>query len=132
MTTFVAPADLFRVDGNRVYLIASKSTTSNHLVFPAEPGQQTVELGPEGVLYTWTSQEFPPPSPPALTDGEFCPYGVGYVEFPEGLLVEGRLTTCDPEELVIGGRMRVVIVPFAGGETFAFAPVADGAPEGDQ
>lgn len=132
MTTFVAPADLYQVDGDRVYLIASKSSTSKHLVFPAEYGQEVVKLGPEGVLFTWTSQEFPPPSPPALPDGEFRSYGVGYVEFPEGLLVEGRLTTCRPDELTIGGRMRVVVAPFAGGETFAFAPVADAAEEGEQ
>lgn len=132
MTTFVAPHDLFRVDGDRVFLIASRSSTSEHLVFPAEPGQEVVELAPEGVLYTWTSQEFPPPSPPALSDGEFRPYGVGYVEFPEGLLVEGRLTTCDPAELEIGGRMKVVLEPFAGGETFAFAPVPADEAEGVQ
>lgn len=131
MTTFVAPTDLFRVDGDSVYLIASKSSMSEHLVFPAEPGQAVVELGPEGRLFTWTSQQFPPPSPPALPDGEFRPFGVGYVEFDEGLLVEGRLTTCDPAELTIGGRMRVVVEPFAGGETFAFAPVQDHA-EGGQ
>ncbi|MFC9841075.1 Zn-ribbon domain-containing OB-fold protein [Rhodococcus sp. NPDC127530] len=131
MTTFVAPTDLFRVDGDRVYLIASRSSTSDHLVFPAESDQEVVELAPEGLLYTWTSQEFPPPSPPALPDGEFRPFGVGYVEFPEGLLVEGRLTTCNPDELTIDGRMRVVVVPFAGGDTFAFAPVADSA-EGEQ
>ncbi|OOL33382.1 hypothetical protein GQ85_01820 [Rhodococcus rhodochrous] len=131
MTTFVPPSDLFRVDGDSVYLIASRSSTSDHLVFPAEPGQEVLELGPEGRLYTWTSQEFPPPSPPALPDGDFRPFGVGYVEFPEGLLVEGRLTTCNPDELTIGGRMQVVLVPFAGGETFAFAPAMDRA-EGDQ
>jgi uncharacterized OB-fold protein len=131
MTTFVTPTDLFRVDGDRVYLIASRSSTSDHLVFPAESDQEVVELAPEGLLYTWTSQEFPPPSPPALPDGEFRPFGVGYVEFPEGLLVEGRLTTCNPDELTIDGRMRVVVVPFAGGDTFAFAPVTDSA-EGEQ
>ncbi|QIX53774.1 OB-fold domain-containing protein [Rhodococcus sp. DMU1] len=130
MTTFVPPSDLFRVDGDSVYLLASRSSTSDHLVFPAEAGREVVELGPEGRLYTWTSQEFPPPSPPALPDGDFRPFGVGYVEFPQGLLVEGRLTTCNPDELTIGGRMRVVLVPFAGGEIFAFAP-ADRA-EGDQ
>ena len=125
MTSFVPPENLFRVDGDSVYLIASTSSTSNHLVFPAEPGQEVVELGPEGSLYTWTSQEFPPPSPPALPNGEFRPFGVGYLEFDEGLLVEGRLTTCDPTELTIGRRMRVVVEPYAGGKIFAFAPTSD-------
>ncbi|MDV7241891.1 MULTISPECIES: Zn-ribbon domain-containing OB-fold protein [Rhodococcus] len=123
MAEFVSPPDLFRVDGENVHLLASTSSTSQYLVFPAEPDRSVIELSSEGTLYTWTSQEFPPPSPPALKDGEFRSYGVGYVEFPEGLLVEGRLTSCDPSELPIGGRMKVVTIPFAGGETFAFEPI---------
>lgn len=122
-TVFETPSDLFRVDGDDVRLLASLSTTSEFLVFPPEPGMEVIELSPEGSLFTWTSQEFPPPSPPAIPDGaEFTPYGVGYVEFPEGLLVEGRLTTLDPDQLTIGATMRVVIVDYAGGSTFAFSP----------
>lgn len=124
MTVFVAPPDLYRVDEQGVHLLASHSAISDHLTFPAEPGQDVVELDTEGTLYTWTSQEFTPPAP-ALADGEFTVYGVGYVEFAQGLLVEGRLTTCDPAQLSIGGRMTVVTIPFAGGQTFAFAPVTD-------
>jgi len=119
--TFTAPDGLFRVGDDGVHLIASRSSRSEFLVFPAEPGQETVELSTSGTLYTWTSQEFVPPAP-AITDGEFRSYGVGYVEFPEGILVEGRLTTCDPAELPIGGPMRVITIPFAGGETAAFTP----------
>jgi uncharacterized OB-fold protein len=122
--TYTTPSGLYRAGSEGVHLLASKSSTSTHLVFPAEPEQEIVELGCEGALFTWTSQEFPPPSPPAVPDGEFHSYGVGYVEFAEGLLVEGRLTTCDPARLAIGSRMRVITVPFAGGETFAFEPVA--------
>lgn len=122
MTDFATPQDLYRVDDDGVHLLASASSTSDYLVFPAEPGQEIHELSAEGPLFTWTSQEFPPPSPPAIRDGEFRSYGVGYVEFPEGLLVEGRLTSCDPEVLSIGAQMKVVTIPFAGGETFAFAP----------
>lgn len=123
MSEFATPDGLFRVDGEDVYLQASTSSVSESLVFPPEAGQDRVELGPTGVLYSWTSQEFPPPSPPALPDGEFRRYGVGYLEFPEGLLVEGRLTTCDPDDLEIGGAMKIVIIPFAGGDTFAFMPI---------
>lgn len=129
MAEFVAPPDLFRVDGDRVHLLASRSAISDHLVFPAEPGQEVVELGTEGVLFTWTTQEFPPPVPPALPVENFEPFGVGYLEFAEGLMVEGRLTTCRPQDLTIGGRMKVVAAPYAGGQTFAFAPVVDGEDE---
>ena len=43
------------------------------------------------MLWTWTTQGFEP-KPPYVADGEFEPYGVGYVEFPGFLRVEGRLT----------------------------------------
>lgn len=123
MSKFSTPTDLFIEVDDGVRLLASSSSVSDNLVFPAEEGQETVRLSPTGTLYTWTSQEFPPPSPPAIReDGEFSPFGVGYVEFSEGLLVEGRLTTCLASELAIGMPMKVVLVPFAGGETFAFAP----------
>ena len=65
----------------------------------------------------------------------FAPYAVGYVELPEGILIEGRLTESDPERLAIGQEMELVLVGFrtepATAEqpsrevvTFAFAPVA--------
>ena len=56
---FQTPADLFRVDSDGVRLQASTSSISDYLTFPAEPGQERVDLSPEGVLFTWTSQEFP-------------------------------------------------------------------------
>jgi uncharacterized OB-fold protein len=61
----------------------------------------------------------------------FEPYGVGYVELPGACIVESRLTTADPEQLYIGQRMRVTVVPFAtdsdGTEllTYAFAPAEE-------
>ena len=42
--TFTAPDGLFRVGDDGVHLIASRSSRSEFLVFPAEPGQETVEL----------------------------------------------------------------------------------------
>jgi uncharacterized OB-fold protein len=55
------------------------------------------------------------------------PYGVGYVELPDEVRVESRLTTT--ESLRIGMDMELVLMPFrtddAGNEvvTFAFRPV---------
>ena len=79
-------------------------------------------LPPQGTLWTWTTQGFEP-KPPYLPDGEFEPYGVGYVEFPGYLRVEGRLTESSPERLQIGMTMRVVTVARAGHTTYAFAAV---------
>ena len=59
------------------------------------------------------------------------PFGVGYVELPEGIRVEGRLTVNDPAQLEIGMELELSIEKFledeAGNDvvTFAFAPVRE-------
>jgi uncharacterized OB-fold protein len=86
-------------------------------------------LSRRGRLWAWTTQEFPPPSPPYAgpTGAAFVPYGVGYVELADGVRVETRLTAT--EGLRIGIDMELVLVPFRtdddGNEvmTFAFRPV---------
>jgi uncharacterized OB-fold protein len=51
---------------------------------------EAVELSTEGTLYTYTTQEFPPPLPyKGIRDPKvFQPYVVGFVELAEGVLVE--------------------------------------------
>jgi uncharacterized OB-fold protein len=86
-------------------------------------------LPPRGRLWAWTTQEFPPPSPPYTgpTGRDFVPYGVGYVELGDEVRVEARLT--ETEGLETGMEMELVLVPFRtddeGNEvvTFAFRPV---------
>ncbi len=121
-------------------LIGSKCGACGEVTFPAQSAcpacpaddSETVELSRRGRLWTWTVQNFLPPVPYAGEAAEFTPYGVGYIELPEGLRVESRLTENDPARLEIGMEMELVIERFAddgnGGElvTFAFAPV-DGA-----
>src|SRR5262245_20690236 len=85
-----------------------------------------------GRLWAWTTQEFPPPSPPYAgpTGAAFVPYGVGYVELPGEVKVETRLTQADPEALRAGMEMELVVVAFRTDDdgtevvTFAFRPVA--------
>jgi uncharacterized OB-fold protein len=79
-------------------------------------------LPPRGTLWTWTTQGFEPKPPYVPDEGEFRPYGVGYVEFEGYLRVEGRLTEADPERLAIGMPMEVVALERGGGVTYAFAP----------
>lgn len=89
-------------------------------------------LSRRGRLWAWTTQSFPPPSPPYTgpTGEDFEPFGVGYVELPGEVKVETRLTTVDPAVLAPGMEMELTIVPFRtddrGNEivTFAFRPVA--------
>ena len=98
----------------------------------AVDGSLEALLSRRGRLWAWTTQDFPPPSPPysGPTGEDFVPFGVGYVELPGEVKVETRLTEADPEVLVHGMEMELAIVPFRiddeGNEvvTFAFRPVA--------
>lgn len=80
-------------------------------------------LEPTGTLWSWTIQRFEPKEP-YIGAQPFEPYGVGYVELADGVLVESRLTIADPEQLEIGQTMELVVVPFADHFTFAFRPAA--------
>jgi uncharacterized OB-fold protein len=75
-----------------------------------------------GSLWTWTTQGFPPKSPPFKAGIDYEPYAVGYVEFAGQARVEGRLTESDPDKLRIGMEMETVLIPFGDGVTFAFRP----------
>jgi uncharacterized OB-fold protein len=126
-------------------LIAAECADCGLVSFPAAghcvrcAGSESVQrlLADRGTLWTFTTQNFRPPSPPydgSDTAETFRPYTVGYVELPGEVLVEARLTEPDPDRLTIGQAMRLAIVPYTvdpdGTEvlTFAFAP-ADAAEE---
>jgi len=131
---------LFTWPDEQPRLIASRHRGTGQIGFPAgaDDALEQVLLSRTGTLFTWTTQQFVPPSPPYTgeTDADsFEPYAVGYVELAEGILVEGRLTEMDPERLAIGMEMELVVIPFRlerGSEadpdrevvTFAFAPLA--------
>jgi uncharacterized OB-fold protein len=86
-------------------------------------------LARRGRLWAWTTQAFPPPSPPYAgpTGDAFVPFAVGYVELADEVKVETRLT--ETEGLRIGMDMELVLVPFRTSDpaneivTFAFRPV---------
>ena len=118
-------------------LIGSRCTACGIVTFPAQascprcPSTEMAEhlLPRQGRLWAWTTQEFPPPSPPYAgpTGDDFVPYAVGYVELGDEVRVETRLT--ETAGLRIGMEMELVLVPFRtddeGNEvvTFAFRPV---------
>jgi uncharacterized OB-fold protein len=120
-------------------LIGSRCSACGIVTFPSQDScprcastdmrEQLLER--RGRLWAWTTQNFPPPSPPyAGPTGEtFVPFGIGYVELPGEVKVEARLTDADPERLKEGMEMELVVVPFRtdddGNEvmTFAFRPV---------
>ncbi|MDT5213960.1 MAG: uncharacterized protein QOK18_2199, partial [Mycobacterium sp.] len=74
MSTLITEG-LFRVDGDRAVLFASRRRSSGVVKFPAERPElfdgdpeiqddiEAIELSTEGTLYTYTTQEFAPPLP---------------------------------------------------------------------
>ena len=120
-------------------LIGSRCRSCGIVTFPAQDScprcaaTEMVEalLARRGRLWAWTTQHFPPPSPPysGPTGRDFVPFGVGFVELPGEVKVETRLTESDPDVLALGMEMELVLVPFRtdadGTEvvTFAFRPV---------
>jgi uncharacterized protein len=120
-------------------LIGARCADCGVVTFPAQascPRCTGQDLGRHllprtGTLWSWTVQGFLPKNPPYIgteTQLSFVPYGVGYVQLADEVIVESRLTTADPSQLKIGGQMELVIQPFTtdteGREvlTFAFAP----------
>jgi uncharacterized protein len=136
MTAVIADG-LFRVDGKRAVLFGSKRRSTGVVKFPAERPElfdgtddiKPLELSTEGTLFTFTTQEFAPP-PPYKGDRSpdaFRPYVVGYVELPEGVLVETLIVGASADELRIGQPMvsTTTTVDTADGHslvTFAFTP----------
>ena len=130
---------LFTWPSEKPQLIGSRCSACEIVTFPSQdscPRCASTDmrehlLARRGRLWAWTTQHFPPPSPPyAGPTGEaFVPFGIGYVELPGEVKVEAHLTEADPARLAEGMEMELVIVPFNtddnGNEvvTFAFRPV---------
>jgi uncharacterized OB-fold protein len=115
-------AGLFTWPAAKPALLASRCRQCGIANFPvaescmACSGQDVAveELPGRGTLWTWTIQHFMPKTPYKSneTAQTFRPYGVGYVELPGGVRVEGRLTENDPAKLRIGMAMDVVFEPY--------------------
>jgi uncharacterized OB-fold protein len=139
MTRVPVAEGIFTWPSDDPQLIGSRCTACGIVTFPAQdscPRCASTEmegrlLPRRGRLWAWTTQDFPPPSPPyAGPTGEgFVPFGVGYVELSDEVKVETHLTESDPDRLAQGMEMELVVVPFRtdddGNEvvTFAFRPV---------
>jgi uncharacterized OB-fold protein len=117
-------------------LIGSRCTACGMVTFPAQgscPRCASTDmaehlLARRGRLWAWTTQDFPPPSPPFAGAGgrAFVPFGIGYVDLGD-VKVETRLTETDG--LQPGMEMQLVLVPFRADDegndvvTFAFRKV---------
>jgi uncharacterized OB-fold protein len=136
MSTLITEG-LFRVDGDRAVLFGSRRRSSGVVKFPAERPElfdgtddiEKIELSTEGTLYTYTTQEFAPPLPYKghRSAENFRPYVVGFVELPEGLLVEALIVDTSADALRIGQPMvsTTTTLETADGQslsTYAFRP----------
>ncbi|MGV0813336.1 OB-fold domain-containing protein [Mycolicibacterium boenickei] len=142
MAEVIDPGIMEIIDG-RLRLVGGRCGACGEIEFPRKQSCRDcggvdiagVPLADQGVLWSWTVQRFPPPSPPYFgAADEFEPFGVGYVELPGQVIVETRLTESDPDRLRIGMPMAlsdVDVVTETGKTalTFAFAPVE---PRGDR
>jgi uncharacterized OB-fold protein len=138
-TPAIAPG-LFTWPSDEPRLIGSRCADCGVMTFPVQPDcprcssdKMTEALfDRRGILWTFTTQEFIPKSPPygrTDTADTFRPFAIGYVEFAGQARVEGRIDCDDLTALRIGMEMEVVVVPFqrAGDPpevvTYAFRPV---------
>lgn len=128
-----APPGLWVERGDGVHLIAARRRSDQRVAFPMPDGAEAahyarLELPPRGLLWSFTVQRFSPKAPfiGASAQQSFAPYAVGYVEFPELVIVEGRIVIDDFAKLEIGMPMRVTLEMVGSDQLarqiFAFAP----------
>jgi uncharacterized OB-fold protein len=104
-------------------MLASRCPRCDARAYPVQSGcarcgsvdLEAIELSPTGTIWTWTSQEFRPIAPPYTGPGTaetFTPYYVGFVEVPEGLCVEVRLTGFGDRTPRIGEQVTLTVLAF--------------------
>jgi uncharacterized protein len=116
-------------------LIGGRHRASRRLVFPLPPDSEThepVELPTRGTLWSFTVQRFAPKSPPYGGAEPFEPYAMGYVELPDALIVESRLTEVEFDGMRLGMPMELTTTRLRTDPdgtvvlTYAFRPVRAG------
>lgn len=120
-------AGLFSDEGGAV-LHGARCTTCNTPYFPkaahcrnpdcAKSNIEACSFGGEGVLWSYSVADFPPP-PPHRYDKPFVPYAIGVVDLDSGLRVVGQMTDA-VEAMRVGARVRLVIEPVHHEEGRAF------------
>jgi len=103
--------DLFEVTPDGVFLLSAKCNECGTYFFPqyhaqhrpgcSRKGVEKVFLSNKGKLASYTIQHYMCP-PPFKTTENITPYGIGLVEFPEGIQVAGLIVEGDLDELKVG------------------------------
>jgi uncharacterized OB-fold protein len=73
---------------------------------------EEVTLSGTGKLYAFSVMYYPAP-PPYKPANPFVPFGIGWVELPEGLVVYSLLTENDASKLKVGMRLELTFNKFA-------------------
>lgn len=122
--------------GEEAYLIGSRCCSCGDVFFIKRDyclncqssDLEEVALNRRGKLWGFTVMFYPAP-PPYKPPDPFVPYGVGWVELPDGVMVHSVLTASNPGQLHVGMDMELVIEKLDGDEegndimTYKFHPV---------
>jgi uncharacterized OB-fold protein len=108
---------LFEETADGARLIGSRCNGCGTSYFPQAPGcrnpdctaprLERAHLPQQGRLISYTVQRYRPPALFRMDD--WAPYAIGLVDLGDGVEVMGMLTGVDPEAIVIGIPMRLVI-----------------------
>lgn len=112
-------------DSQEATLLGCRCAQCQTLFFPERPSCERCgstamrgeRLPTAGTLWSWTSQNFPPPSPPYFRrhdKTDFAPYFVGYVDLGETMVL-ARLSFADKVPS-IGASMRMRWAPLPGSD----------------
>jgi uncharacterized OB-fold protein len=129
MSAPVPVAEGLWTDEPQPRLIGGRHLLTGEIVFPMPEGDAAqhhapVALSRTGTLWSWTSQDFRPKSPPYAGPEAFVPFLLGYVELPGEVIVETRIEGAALSDLKLGMPMELVLTEFAPGRTtFAFRPI---------
>jgi len=109
--------DLFDFAGDSVRIRSAKCTSCGTYFFPeyhaqhrsgcSREGVEPVLLANRGKLASYTIEHYMCP-PPFKTAESIAPYGIGLVEFPEGIQVAGLIMESDLEALKIGQEVETI------------------------
>jgi len=100
-------------------LIASKCKTCGTIRFPSgktcnnpfcdQKDVGKVSLSKKGMVYSYFIEHYQPPPPYHPPKDGFKPYGVGWVELPDGIRVIGMITGCNLEDIKVGMDVELVV-----------------------
>ncbi len=68
---------------------------------------EEIALSKKGKLYAFSVMFYPAP-PPYKPPEPFVPYGLGWIELPEGIVLFSLITENDPKKLIVGMEMELL------------------------